>query len=203
MDISLQYKVFDWLRFPLIVGVVFIHSFGAPFDISSLDIYHMDDIDYFNIFRVSISHVLTHVCVPVFFLISGYLFFRGLEKWDFAVYTQKLKRRFKTLLVPYLIWNTVSILLSLFFIFHKDGFEGVSDFFNNKNIYQLYWDFHTWNTDRVNWLGLLHPDTSPYCPPLWFLRDLMVVCVFSPLLWIIFNSRMALGGGIIFVVVLC
>lgn len=29
---DLQFRVFDWLRFPLIVGVVFIHCFGKPFE---------------------------------------------------------------------------------------------------------------------------------------------------------------------------
>lgn len=79
MESQLTYKVFDWLRFPLIVGVVFIHSFGTPFNYEALDINNLYGIDYYNLFRVSISKVLTHVCVPTFYFISGYLFFKGLE----------------------------------------------------------------------------------------------------------------------------
>ena len=52
MESQLIYKVFDWLRFPLIVGVVFIHSFGKPFDYEALDIYNLSGIDCYNLFRV-------------------------------------------------------------------------------------------------------------------------------------------------------
>lgn len=83
------YKVFDWLRFPLIVGVVFIHSFGTPFDYDALDFLNLSGIDRYNLFRVSISKVLTHVCVPTFYFISGFLFFKGLETWDVEKYKQK------------------------------------------------------------------------------------------------------------------
>ena len=51
---QLQYKVFDWLRFPLIVGVVFIHCFGKPFDFSAIDFGNLSGEDYYNLFRVSI-----------------------------------------------------------------------------------------------------------------------------------------------------
>ena len=107
------YKVFDLLRFPLIVGVVFIHSFGNPFDYGALNFHHLSGMDCYNIIRVSISKVLTHVCVPTFYFISGYLFFKGLETWNVEKFMQKLKRRVKTLLVPFLIWNTISILNTL------------------------------------------------------------------------------------------
>ena len=31
-----QYTLFEWLRFPLIVGVVFIHCVGGPIDVESI-----------------------------------------------------------------------------------------------------------------------------------------------------------------------
>ena len=61
------YKIFDSLRFPLAIGVIFIHSFGKPIDIS--DIYLPLKIeDIFSYIRIFFSHVLPHIAVPTFFL---------------------------------------------------------------------------------------------------------------------------------------
>ena len=65
---ELKYKVFDWLRFPLIVFVVYIHSFGKPIDFYAIDFSNPMPMDYYNLLRISISHVLTHIAVPMFFL---------------------------------------------------------------------------------------------------------------------------------------
>lgn len=180
---DIQFKVFDWLRFPLIVGVVFIHSFGKPFDYNALDFAHLSGMDYYNLFRISISHVLTHVCVPTFYLISGYLFFVSLEKWNWKKYLTKLKKRCKTLLIPFLLWNTVCVLIALYGAFRHEGWTAVYGFLDNNNYLHLYWDCKTWNQDRTNWLGLANVATSPYLVPLWFLRDLMVVNICAPIIY--------------------
>lgn len=151
--LDLQFRVFDWLRFPLIVGVVFIHCFGEPFDYESINFSHLTGIDYYNLFRVSISHVLTHVCVPTFYLISGYLFFIGLEKWNWNNYLNKLRKRVRSLLVPFLIWNTIYILLTLFSVIRHEGWIGIQSFFEDNGYWRLYWDCNQWNLDRTNWLG--------------------------------------------------
>lgn len=194
---GLQFKVFDWLRFPLIVGVVFIHCYGKPFNYEALDFEHLTGVDCYNLFRVSISQVLTHVCVPTFYLISGYLFFIGLEKWNWKTYVNKLKKRCKSLLVPFLIWNTVCILLALFGVYRHEGITGIQSFFADNNYGHLYWDCQAWNLDRTNLLGGGNISTSPYCIPLWFLRDLMVVCVCSPLLFCLFRYMRSWGLAIL------
>lgn len=58
-----------------------------------------------------VKSVVCGVNVPAFFCISGYLFFRNLDKWDWSVFGQKLRRRISTLLLPYLLWNIVSFAL--------------------------------------------------------------------------------------------
>lgn len=148
---NLQYKVFDWLRFPLIVGVVFIHCFGKPFDYGAINFMDLTSMDCYNLFRVSISHVASHVCVPLFFIISGYLFFKNM--WSGSVYLTKIKRRARTLLVPFLIWNTIAVLLSVFTSFRQGGLVGIQEFFSDNGYWHLYWDSHVWNVDRTNWLG--------------------------------------------------
>ena len=58
------------------------------------------------------------IAVPGFFIMSGYLFFRHLP-YDapaaFPVIRRKLRSRVRTLLVPYLLWNTMYYLIYLVF----------------------------------------------------------------------------------------
>ena len=65
------------LRFPLIVGVVFIHArlMAADF-INAKDGagYHVSDF-----VQHLISEGVAHTAVPLLFLMSGYLFFNGFE----------------------------------------------------------------------------------------------------------------------------
>ena len=184
MNENLQYKVFDWLRFPLIVGVVFIHCFGKPFDITTVAYSKLSAIDCYNIFRVCISHVAAHVCVPLFFFISGYLFFTKLSEWNTETFFKKLNKRVKTLLIPFLIWNTFKIFLSVQNAYFSEGMSAVSDFFSENGYIHLYWDSHVWNIDRTNWMGECRISTSPHLVPLWYLRNLIVVMIFSPLLYL-------------------
>ena len=93
----------ELLRFPLIVGVVFIHSYGRvlAFDPAAIAARHSSAGVEFT--RFFISYGIAQTAVPLFFLISGYLFFAG--EWSWKRYTEKLKRRVHTLLVPFLFWN--------------------------------------------------------------------------------------------------
>ena len=50
------------------------------------------------------------VAVPVFFVLSGYFFFRGMDVLTLDVYKKKLTTRFRTLFIPYMIWNCFPVL---------------------------------------------------------------------------------------------
>lgn len=195
---ELKYKVFDWLRFPLIVFVVYIHSFGKPIDFHVIDFTNLMPVDYYNLFRISISHVLTHIAVPMFFFISGYLFFNKLQDWNQSIYIGKLKKRIKTLFIPFVIWNTINILLTVQGLVRHEGIDSLWTFFDENNYMALYWNCETWNLDRTDWLGILTPSSSPYLVPLWYLRDLMVTMLLSPLLYYLFKYARIWGLAILF-----
>jgi len=196
---ELKYEVFDWLRFPLIVFVVYIHSFGKPMDFSAIDFNNLQPVDYYNLFRISISHVLTHIAVPMFFFISGFLFFLKLENWNIKTYWDKISKRIKTLLIPFIIWNTIRILLKVLIIVRHDGVDSLWTYCGKVNIFSLYWDYKVWNLERIDWLGFLTPSSSPYLVPLWYLRDLMVVMVLSPVLYYLFKYTKIYGLAILFI----
>lgn len=112
---NIDSRVIHTIRFPLICLVVCIHSFGfiKGWDVNNLDLHNLSGADIYSLFCITFSMTFAHVSVPTFFLISGFLFVKGLEKWNWTVYKGKLNKRVYSLLIPYLIWNTIRIAKSL------------------------------------------------------------------------------------------
>lgn len=188
---GLQSQVIDWLRFPLAVAVVFIHCFGEPptVDLAAMHADPFSGMHLFNWVRICLSHVLTHIAVPTFFAISGYLFFRKWQQWDKLLYLRKLKSRFRTLVIPYLCWNFIAILTVVALKVAAYAVKGkplssIPLFFQENGWLRMFWDCNVWAEDRLNWLGMATPMTSPIDVPLWFLRDLIVVTVLTPLIYV-------------------
>lgn len=68
-------KVIKFLRFPLIVGVVLIHSTLSDMMIHGQPLLIGDDWYFFKTLTKLLSGIFARVAVPLFFFISGYLFF--------------------------------------------------------------------------------------------------------------------------------
>lgn len=78
-----------------IVLVLYIHS---GFHETTNEIAGM----YFNIYlQAYISSKIARIAVPLFFMISGYLFFYNAT--EIKSIFEKIKRRYRSLLIPYLI----------------------------------------------------------------------------------------------------
>ena len=111
--------------------------------------------------------------VPVFFFISGYLFFISKK-----TYWQKLETRVHTLLVPYLIWNFMLLVLYLatYVIGYPQEINGrnIADYQLSDYI-RLFWDRGSY--DNGNFVPLL-------CP-LWYIRNLLIMSILSPFLYYI------------------
>ncbi len=194
---SLQSQTIDWLRLPLAVAVVFIHSFGQPaeYDLSAIHANPLDGMSIYTLLRICFSHALTHIAVPTFFLISGFLFFRKIKVWNKDVYTSKMKSRWRTLVVPYLLWNLITILsvvalkVGAFFLKGKP-LSNILVYFEEKGWLRMFWDCNVWAEDRLNYLGMATPMTGPINLPLWFLRDLIVVTAITPIIyWFVKRTR--------------
>lgn len=74
---------------------------------------------FVNGFEWLISKNLASIAVPSFFMVSGVLFYR-----DFTIskYPKKLKSRFFSLIIPFLLWN-----LFRFFLFYCLGKTGITE----------------------------------------------------------------------------
>ena len=161
-DIS-QYEVFRQLRFPMIVLVTFAHSYGEVADGFSL---LASEWNTYEFLKLLVSQTLVKVAVPVFFIMSGYLFFANVEKWSLKVYKAKMLRRMKTLLIPYLIWNLLmAVKLKTF-------------------SWNIFWAFWCPAGIQTDWFGQEQWMTAPANMPLWFLRDLIVVSLLTPIIYI-------------------
>lgn len=187
---SLQSQTIDWLRFPLALAVVFIHSFGIPpeIDVAAIRYDSLTAMDVYNLLRITGSHVLTHIAVPTFFLISGFLFFLKMEKWSKELYVSKMKKRWVSLVIPYLCWNAIAVLIVVgmkigaYFVKGKP-LSNILVYFQEQRGWHLFWDCNVWAENRLNWLGWPVPMSGPVDLPLWFLRDLIVVSICTPLIY--------------------
>jgi peptidoglycan/LPS O-acetylase OafA/YrhL len=69
-------ETIDFLRFPLVVGVVLIHS-DPSIDVVAEGVKSGSEIDYLLYSRLVFlfSRIIAHLAVPLFFFFSGFLFF--------------------------------------------------------------------------------------------------------------------------------
>lgn len=136
--------------------------------------------------------------VPAFFFISGFLYFYsvGTGAFTFADYRRKTKRRLFTLLIPYLIWNAVRIVELLL-----TGSLAASEL-TLANLPRLFLYSNSCGRDIVDVLGNPQPTTGPFLGPLWFIRDLMMMCLVSPLVWLVVKKAKmwgVLAVGLLFI----
>ena len=179
---ELQSKTIGFLRFPLIVGVVLIHSYFNEVVINGVDLMADGHFPIYTQVSYLFSEILSRIAVPLFFFISGFLFFYKVSAFTKSVYFQKLKKRVRTILVPYVLWN---LLVALLFFLTQSCFpeltSGRNKLICDYGISDWLWTF--WNTNMINPSITRDGGAYPICYQFWFIRDLMVVMIFSPLVY--------------------
>lgn len=174
-------KTIMFLRFPLIVTVVFIHTRLEDVMINGSLLVNEGQFPIYRLLRHIVNNELASIAVPLFFFISGFLFFYHSD-FSIEAYVKKIKKRARTLLIPYIFWNVVVFLLFLFTqLFLSSMTSG-----RQKMIADYNW---------LDWLNLFwaHNDGMPICYQFWFLRDLMVVILFTPILYCLIKNFKAFG----------
>ncbi len=165
-------KVIAFLRFPLIVGIVLIHANLTGKQAEQATIYPL------------VSHLFSEIIgsamVPLFFFISGFLFFYKVSRFTSGVYAQKLRRRLKSLLIPYLFWNVLCLLL--FFLAQQllGPASGNHQLMKSCTWQNWFWAF--WDITRITPGDMLQ---APVCIQMWYIRDLLVLSLLTPFIYII------------------
>lgn len=195
---ELQSQTISWLRFPLIMCVIFIHNSqlgDTPYPLVSTENISLALLA--NYFRIWMSWVLTHISVPCFFVISGFLFFLKTPELTMDVYKTKMKKRFFTLLIPYIIWNIIPLFILIGIKLNKPLLHGwtwnqyanyIIQMFTDHGFLELFWKWNTWGGYYDNWLGFRVLSSGPYNFPLWYLRDLIIISVLTPILYILLKK---------------
>lgn len=165
---QVQSQTIYFLRFFMIVMVVFTHAQVGVISSSCENGY--------SLFALISSKVFGW-WLPTLVFLSGFLFFRS--GFSARIYGKKLKSRAQSLLFPYLFWNAVSVayylLLQYWLLRHGETPD-------SKLI--VDYTLHDWKI--ALW-------TAPIAPQFWFIRNLMIVSVLSPLFYLLLRYLKIFG----------
>lgn len=152
------------------IMVVFLHSYNIDIKQGGTVLFFDKGLNWF--IQNFISNGLTRIAVPLFFIISGYLFVLD-EKTTIGDFFVKIKKRIRTLFVPYLFWAFFGIL----FYFILQSLPQSQSFFTKKLIKDYSF---------LEWLNALFNEPIPY--QLWFLKDLIVMVFLSPIIYFLIKK---------------
>lgn len=163
------------IKVVLTILVVYIH-FPGP---CTWDKYNMglksihSSLDFCSI---SID-ILTKVAVPAFFVLSGFLFFK--DAFSFEEYKAKINRRVSSLFVPYVLWNVIPFIIVI-------GLKILGCIIKGNP-----WGGIVIYISDTDWLDVFtgYKNAYPLNPVLWFIRDLMISAVLSPLVYCIVKRK--------------
>lgn len=170
----------------LMVGVVFIHSYNYSDSFLSPATSISEGFNFAAMFEFFISNGLARFSTPMFFAISGYLFFHTFRP-SLKCYTYKLSSRFFSLLVPFVVWNCIWGLF-LFGLSKSETVSWVPIIGEKVGI-----------TAETGIMGCLNWFINPPAFQTWYLQQLIVFTIISPIIfWAIKYTR----GIIIFLYVI-
>ncbi len=154
-------------RFPLVLTILFLHAYTCA---------QVTGHETYGRVLYPIALWLGETGVPVYFFISGLLLF-----YSTKTYVQQLTRRAETLLMPYLFWNSLVMVgyLAVFVIGHEVLIAGKSIAqYTLTDWLRAFWD-------RGRWDG---GNGMPAMISLWYVRDLMIMYILSPLLYAVIRT---------------
>ena len=156
----------ETLRFPLILFIICLHCYTSTSSITTGHNSYFRIIYFFSLW-------IGETGVPAYLFISGLLLFYSKKS-----YHQKLKSRVKTLLVPYLFFNAVILcgyiclmIMGKPSIIHEKDLTDYTIF----DYVRAFWDRGSWSNGNG----------APLLCPLWYIRNLILLVIVSPILYYI------------------
>lgn len=129
----------------------------------------------------SVSHLVSQAHIPIIegigtflgnyatinilFTLSSYFFFYRIKNLSIALYKEKILKRFKTLLIPYLLF----CIFGFIFAYVIGDFKFLSF---SSSMQKIFW-------------GIPIIEGHPTGRAMWFIRNLIVFCILSPIYYII------------------
>lgn len=158
--IEIQYRnKISLISFILAILVLIRHA--CNYKIYNLEGFFLK-VQYFATF-------LTDIAVPTFFMLSGYLFY---VSFKYSKLLSKWKKRFFSILIPYLIWSLISYLYYLIL----SSIPAISAYLNSNRVEFSIKDM------------VMSVITGKYTI-FWFLQNLMFYIVVGPAFYLILKNK--------------
>jgi fucose 4-O-acetylase-like acetyltransferase len=167
---------FRFFTFVCIALLAYVHGYNlretylAPYSTVS------EPMTFTSFFEYLVSNGLLRFRIPMLFMISGYLY----ALYDHRSYTTQLKNRFRSLVIPYLLWSAAGLLLT--FALQQVPYTanvvyqaGIDQYGDNRPYTEIGWSgmFARW---------LIRPITYQ----LWFIASLFIYNLFYPVIkWLV------------------
>lgn len=170
---SIFWKKKEFISFLLSILVFFIHSYFAQ---------EITDNGFISVVNHKVSYFfscsITRFAVPMFFMMSGITFFKD---YNNKKYLAKIKARLFTLVIPYLLWNTIWMLWEIF-----TSYSFLARFSTDSAPYPL---------TLTNILkGIFF---YGFNIPFWFVFDLIIFSFAAPLVFLIIKNKYVGIGSVI------
>lgn len=157
-------------RFVMSIFIVFFHAY------TSVQMYdYWKDLPVYRGVVRFFALQIGEMGVPVFFLISGYLFFCKYQQ-TWMCYKSKLQKRFYSLFIPYIFWNAFIIVA----YYVAESIPIVQTLFNEGG--KLVHDFDLYDFLFAFWS---HKGGNPILTQMWFVRDLLLLVICAPIIYLL------------------
>lgn len=135
-----------------------------------------ESLSFTSFFEYLFANGLLRFRIPLLFIISGYLF----ALYDTRPYVESIKKRFKSLMIPYLLWSAIALL----FTFSLQQFKGSAAIVAESGIDQMG-DNRPYS--EIGWNGMFFRwFFTPIAFQLWFIMALFVYNLIYPFIrWIL------------------
>ena len=161
---ALFWKKKEFISFLLSILVFFIHSHFAQ-DIASDNFISLvnQKVSYF------FSDSITRYAIPMFFMMSGISFYK---EYSNKKYLAKMKSRLLTLVIPYLLWNTIWMIWEIF------------------TSYSILANFSSGEPYPLTLISILKGIFFYGCNvPFWFIFDLIIFSFAAPIVFLIIKNK--------------
>ena len=182
IDENLSKRIIS-IRFILIALIVFMHDNLTGVTIDGNLIPFTADARYYPVplylydIRLFIGKILGSAAVPLFFLISGLLHYAKEH-----TYKDTLYKKSKTILLPYVLWNVIAVV----FVYLFQNINFTESFFSNPQYQVSHYSIYQWVDVFLG--KITRNPRVPFVYQFWFLRDLMILFIASPLIKIVIDK---------------
>lgn len=160
------------LQFLLSIMIVLIHSITIFINLPGKELQYIYGPNISTFIQIFIGDGIARIAVPMFFIFSGYLYFRNFHG-TINEYVYKNKKRIFSLIIPYLFWSSFTFFS--FYLAQKIPY--FAPFFSTRNGNEL-------NLEVI----LKEIILDSYNSPLWYCRYLIIFSLFSIILYYIIKK---------------